>query len=90
MNNQVSRLPPKHRMGKEELKQSSHVDGDGFDKIEWIRYMKNLKKDYILEDRERFRPILSLKRDLKEFVEEFEKEEKKNEIALRKEQTQLL
>jgi hypothetical protein len=85
MNNQASRLPPRNKASKEESKQISHLDGDGFDKQEWIRYMKNLKKDYILEDRERFRPILSLKRDLKEFVEDFEKEEKKNEMALRKE-----
>ena len=51
--------------------------------------MKQLKKDYILEDRERYRPLLNLKRDLKDFMEDIEKEEKKCDIAVRKEFTQM-
>jgi len=63
---------------------------DGFDKKEWTRELKQLKKEYIMEDRERYRPLHTLKRELKESVEEFEKEEKKNELAMRREQTHLL
>ena len=47
--------------------------------------MKQLKKDFILEDRERYRPLHNLKREMKEFVEETEKEEKKIEVSIRKE-----
>lgn len=57
---------------------------DGFDKKEWTRELKQLKKEYIMEDRERYRPLHTLKRELKESVEEFEKEEKKNELAMRR------
>ena len=47
--------------------------------------MKALKKDYNSEDKERYRPLLNVKRELKEFVDEIEKEEKKNDIAIKKE-----
>ena len=60
---------------------------EDFDKKEWIRQLKQLKKDLILEDRERVRPLLNLKRDMKEFFEEFEKEDKKNDINLKKDQS---
>ena len=41
----------------------------------------------MLEDRERFRPLLKIKKDveIREFVEEIEKLEKKNEIGLMRE-----
>jgi hypothetical protein len=47
--------------------------------------LKALKKDYNTEDKERYRPLLNVKRELKEFVDEIEKEEKKNDIAIKKE-----
>ncbi len=47
--------------------------------------MKALKKDYNTEDKERYRPLLNVKRELKEFVDEIEREEKKNDIAIKKE-----
>ena len=61
-------------------------DDVDFDKKEWVRLLKQLKKDLILEDRERTRPLLTLKRDLKDFYDDFEKEDKKLDIALKKEQ----
>lgn len=56
-----------------------------FDKKEWLRDLKQLRKDYTIEDRERWRPLLNLKRDLPDFVEDLEKEERKAEIASKKE-----
>ena len=47
-----------------------------FDKKEWVREFKTIKKDYIIEDRERYRPLLNIKKDIKDFFEEVEKEEK--------------
>jgi len=52
--------------------------------------LKQLKKEVITEDRERFRPLIASKRDFKDFLEETEKLEKKQHIALKKEQDQLL
>ena len=66
------------------------LQNDGFDKQQWIRDWKQLKKEYILEDREIYRPLHNLKREMKEFIEEVEKEEKKNTIALRKEEQHVL
>ncbi len=43
-----------------------------------------LKKEYIIEDRERYRPLLNIKKDLKDFFEEVEKEDKKSEISIKK------
>ena len=62
---------------------------EDFDKKEWVRELKQLKKDFILEDRERYRPLHNLKREMKEFVEETEKEEKKIEVSIRKEFSQV-
>lgn len=56
-----------------------------FDKKEWIREFKQLKKDTITEDRERYRPLLNIKKELKEYVEDIEKEEKKADISIKKE-----
>jgi hypothetical protein len=58
-----------------------------FDKKEWVRVLKTLKKDYNAEDKERYRPLLNVKRELKEYCEEVEKEERKNDIAIKKEFT---
>lgn len=63
---------------------------DDFDKKDWIRELKSLKKEYILEDRERYRPLLNLKRDMKDFLNDIEKEEKKSEINIKKEFNQLV
>jgi hypothetical protein len=64
------------------------VDDSGFDKRGWITEHKQLKKEYILEDRERFRPLLRIKKDveIRDFMEEIEKMEKKNEIGCMREQ----
>ena len=58
---------------------------EGFDKKEWLKDLKNLKKDVTLEDRDRFRPLLCVKRDLADFLLECEKIEKKDLITLCKE-----
>ena len=71
--------------GSRQKKTLQTADIDGFDKQDWIRTLKNLKKDYILEDRERYRPLAMLKKEMKDFVEETEKEEKKAEIGFKKE-----
>ena len=39
----------------------------------------------MIEDRERYRPLLNIKKDIKEFFEDIEKEEKKSDIAIKKE-----
>ena len=63
---------------------------DGFDKREWLTSLKQLKKEYNLEDRDRFRPLLRLKKEaaMKDFTEEIERMEKKYEIGLLRERTQ--
>ena len=64
---------------------------DGFDKREWMMNLRQLKKEYLLEDRDRFRPLLKLKKEMevKKFMEDIEKEEKKYEIGLMRERTQI-
>jgi hypothetical protein len=47
--------------------------------------LKTLKKDFVMEDRERYRPLLNVKKDLKEYFDEIEREEKKADIAIKKE-----
>jgi len=47
-----------------------------------LKDLKNLKKDIILEERDRFRPLLCVKRDLADFLLECEKIEKKDLISL--------
>jgi len=59
-----SKVPPKPRPPLP--KASQHVDG--FDKKEWIREYKLQKKEIHLEERDRFRPLMCLKRDLQEFI----------------------
>merc|ERR1712226_1286230 len=64
---------------------------DGFDKREWLATLKTIKKEVMLEDRDRFRPLLKLKKEpaIKEFMEEIERLEKKDEIGLMRERTQI-
>ena len=64
---------------------------DGFDKREWLQQLKVLKRDFVMEDRDRFRPLLRMKKDqaMKDFMEEVERVEKKHEIALMRERTQI-
>ena len=38
-----------------------------------------------MEDRERYRPLLNVKKDLKEYFDEIEREEKKSDISIKKE-----
>ena len=56
-----------------------------FDKKEWAKEFKQLKKELGIDDRERYRPLLNIKREANDFVEEVEKEEKKAEISIKKE-----
>ena len=60
---------------------------DGFDKKTWTIEFKQLKKEFTLEDKERFRPLLRIKNEaeIRDFVEDVEKLEKKNEIGLLRE-----
>ena len=53
--------------------------------------LKQLKKEYNLEDRDRFRPLLRLKKEavVKDFTEDIERLEKKYEIGLLRERTQI-
>ena len=44
-----------------------------------------MKKDVAMEERDRYRPLLCIKRDLNEFILECEKAEKKDTIDLKKE-----
>ena len=46
-----------------------------------------MKKDYLAEDRARFMPLLRIKKEvvIKEFMEEVERTEKKNEIGVMRE-----
>ena len=44
-----------------------------------------MKKEYLSEDKERYRPLLNLKRDLPDFFEDIEKEEKRIEITIKRE-----
>ena len=57
---------------------------DDFDKKGWLIEYKKLKKEATLEDRERFRPLLRIKNeiDIREFVEDVEKLEKKQAADL--------
>jgi hypothetical protein len=63
------------------------VVADDFDKKSWLIEYKHLKKEATLEDRERFRPLLRIKNDIdiREFVEDVEKLEKKQAADLARE-----
>ena len=50
--------------------------------------MKMLKKDIQIEERDRYRPLLCLKRDFQEFMLDIEKVEKKDTINLDRETEQ--
>jgi hypothetical protein len=58
---------------------------EDFDKPTWIKEFKVLAKDANIEERDRFRPLLKLKADGKEVLEDLERMEKKQEIALMRE-----
>jgi len=45
------------------MPKSASQNVDGFDKKEWIREYKLMKKEVNLEERDRLRPLLCLKRD---------------------------
>ena len=70
--------PPKPSLGKVLIPED-------FDKPQWIKEFKVLAKDANIEERDRFRPLLKLKTDGKEVLEDLEKLEKKQEIALMRE-----
>jgi len=62
---------------------------EDFDKSVWIKEFKVLAKDANIEERDRFRPLLKLKNEGKEILEDFEKLEKKQEIALMREKNSI-
>ena len=51
--------------------------------------MKVLAKDAMFEERDRFRPLISMKREVKDTLDELERLEKKYEIGLMRERDQL-
>ena len=85
--NKVNDPKTKQRPPRHQATPSIPAITDGFDKKSWIIEHKQFKKEYILEDRERFRPLLRIKKDaeIRDFVEEIEKLEKRNEIGLMRE-----
>lgn len=54
--------PPGGKMMRPPLAQNKNLV-DGFDKKEWIRQYKMMKKDINIEERDRYRPLLCLKKD---------------------------
>lgn len=50
---------------------------EDFDKAAWVKELKVLAKDAAIEERDRFRPLLKLKTDGRELIEDLEKIEKK-------------
>ncbi len=62
--------PPKPTFSK------AAVIPEDFDKGLWIKEFKVLAKDANIEERDRFRPLLKLKTDGKEVLEDLEKLEK--------------
>lgn len=48
-----------------------------FDKAQWIKDLKSLGKDANIEERDRFRPLLKMKHDSKETLDELQRLEKK-------------
>ena len=68
------------------LMPKQHVEG--FDKKDWIKEYKLLTKDINMDERDRYRPLLCLKRDFQEFILECEKDEKKDAIQLRRDEDQ--
>ena len=67
-------------------KPAKKVIGDlDFDKGQWLKDMKMLAKEAMFEERDRFRPLVSLKRESKEALDELERLEKKYEIGLMRE-----
>jgi len=58
---------------------------EDFDKAAWIKELKVLAKDAAIEERDRFRPLLKLKTDGRELIEDLEKIEKKQQIAIMRE-----
>ena len=56
-----------------------------------MQEMKTLKRDFVVEDRDRFRPLLRLKKEqtMKDLLEEVERLEKKQEIGLMRERSSI-
>jgi len=65
--------------------QNKNLIPEDFDKAAWIKELKVLAKDAAIEERDRFRPLLKLKTDGRELIEDLEKIEKKQEIAIMRE-----
>jgi hypothetical protein len=70
--------PPKPTLNK-------NLIPEDFDKAGWIKELKILAKDAAIEERDRFRPLLKLKNEGRELIEDLEKIEKKQEIAIMRE-----
>ena len=47
-----------------------------------------MTKDINIEERDRYRPLLCIKKDIHEFILECEKDEKKDQISLRRDEDQ--
>ena len=61
---------------------------DGFNKKEWIREYKLMRKDQLIEERDRLRPLMCSKREFAEPIREFEAAEKRDGLSLAKDEDQ--
>lgn len=62
---------------------------DDFNKQAWLKEQKTLAKDSLIEDRDRFRPLIKLKTESKEHFHDLERLDKKYEVGLMRERDQL-
>lgn len=60
-----------------------------FDKGQWLKDLKIMSKDSKMEEADRFRPLIKMKQDNKETLEDLQRTEKKYEIGLMRERDQL-
>ena len=88
--------PPKPATQRTHKPPPNPISGTGsvtqeldFDKSEWIRELKVLQKDANIEERDRFRPLLKMKNDSRQTLDELGRLEKKYEIDLMRERDQL-
>ena len=70
-------------------KPSGRLSHDDFNKQAWLKDQKSLAKDSLIEDRDRFRPLLRLKTESRELYHDLEKLDKKYEVGLMRERDQL-
>lgn len=70
-------------------KPAVRLSHDDFNKQAWLKEQKTLAKDSLIEDRDRFRPLIRLKTESRELYHDLEKLDKKYEVSLMREKDQL-